>query len=89
MRMFPVVRLQCPVVSALRSVERGGASLPSQDLSPDHAARQRLRVLLLKQLRGGHGLRVRVQLWLQAHRIKEENVSAHLTLGRPACILQT
>ena len=87
--MFPVVRLQCPAVFALGSLERGAAGLQSQDLPPDHAARQRLRVLLLKQLRGGHGVRVRVQLWLQAHRIKEENVSAHLTLGRLACILQT
>ena len=87
--MFPVVRLQCPTVSALGSLERGAARLQSQDLPPDHAARQRLCVLLLKQLRGGHGVRVRVQLWLQAHRIKEENVSAHLTLGRLACILQT
>ena len=56
--MFPVVWVQRAAVPALGPVERGAARLQSEDLSPDHAPDQWLRLLLLQQLRGGHSARV-------------------------------
>ena len=46
--MFPVVWVQRAAVPALGPVERGAARLQSEDLSPDHAPDQWLRLPLLQ-----------------------------------------